>query len=239
MKSANKRFVQKAIAVVVIVTLLYGAGVAPVVMLFISGVILVVFLVTRRAQNREVEQVFEFYMAADAILRDEDRRWYGFEVAEVIDQGEELLEGIPDPPPLLLFTLGALHQLVEQHSISAEYLAKVLEDDNSDERYQTAPSSQLRRYVSVLRRIETDPSVAPQTLGAIRSLERMRRKCAHNLLGESRKQLKVVGVRDPQVLEPKLKVAAGQSKFANMSQSVRPPIKEVLNDIYPDDESSH
>ena len=40
---------------------------------------------SRRAQMREIERVFEFYTAADAILREEERRWYGFEIAEVIE----------------------------------------------------------------------------------------------------------------------------------------------------------
>src|SRR5437867_12432561 len=121
MTSANKRFAQKAIAVVVIVTMLYGAGVAPVVMMFVTSVILVVFMVSRRAQNREVERIFDFYLAAEAILRDEDRRWFGFEVAEVIENGESVLEAMPDPPPLHLFTLGALHHLIGNYAATAEY----------------------------------------------------------------------------------------------------------------------
>src|SRR4051812_36955112 len=115
MKSSNKKLVQKVIAVVVIVTLLYGAGVTPIVMLFISGVIFVVFMSSRRAQNREVERIFDFYVAAEAILRDAERRWYGFEVGEVIENGEQALETLPDPPPLHLFTLGALYHLSENH----------------------------------------------------------------------------------------------------------------------------
>ena len=112
MKSTNKRLAQKSISVMVIVTILYGVGVAPIVMMFVTGLVLVVFMVSRRAHNKEVERIFDFYLAAEAILRDEDRRWYGFEVTEVIATGEMTLEEIPDPPPLLLFTLGALHHLI-------------------------------------------------------------------------------------------------------------------------------
>src|SRR4051794_15392848 len=112
MTSANKRFTQKTIAVVVIVTLLYGAGVAPIAMLFVSGVIFLVMSISRRVQTREVERIFDFYLAAEAILREEERRWYGFEVAEVIENGELVLETIPDPPPLHLFTLGALYNSI-------------------------------------------------------------------------------------------------------------------------------
>ena len=49
----------------------------------------------RRAQSREVERIFDFYIAADAILREEERRWYGFEIAEVIEHGESLLRSCP------------------------------------------------------------------------------------------------------------------------------------------------
>jgi hypothetical protein len=240
MTSANRRFAHKAIAVVVIVTMLYGTGVAPVVMMFISGVVLLVFLVSRRSQNRDVERMFEFYIAADAILRDEERRWYGFEVAEVIEEGELVFEGMPDPPPIHMFALGALHHLIGNHSATAEYLSHVVENEDFDERNRSEPSAQLRRYVTLLRRIEGDPSLAPQTLGAIRSLERMRRKHAFTLLTESRTSLKM----EPSAgVEQQLSqaAAASQTCFVNTVTSptsgARPPIREVLNDIYRDEQT--
>jgi hypothetical protein len=243
MTSANRRFAQKAIAVVVIVTMLYGAGVAPVVMMFISGVVLVVFLVSRRSQNRDVERMFEFYIAADAILRDEERRWYGFEVAEVIEEGELVFEEMPDPPPIHIFALGALHNLIGNYSAAAEYLSRVVENEDFDERNRSVPSAQLRHYVTLLRRIEGEPSLAPQTLGAIRSLERMRRKHAFTLLTESRKSLKMesrAGVEHsaPQQLS---QAAAASQTFVNTvptpTSGARPPIREVLNDIYRDEQT--
>ena len=72
----------------IIVAILNAVGLSPVVMVFVTGVVFVIWLVARRAQMREVERIFEFYVAADAILREEDRRWYGFEIAEVIEHGE-------------------------------------------------------------------------------------------------------------------------------------------------------
>jgi len=227
MKSANKRFVQKSIAVVVIVTLLYGAGVSPIVMFFVGGMVFIVFLFTRKAQNREVERLFDFYMAADAILR-EDRRWFGFEVAEVLEEGHEVLEGIPDPPPLHLFTLGALHHRVDQHAAAEEYLSRVVDEEHSDERFLIHPSSQLRRYVTLLRKIESEPSFAPQTLGAIRSLERMRRKTAHTLLTDSRRALEgSVNATQPTCATP-----SPQTFVPNTPMQMRPAIQDVLHDIY-------
>jgi len=239
MTSANKRFTQKAIAVVIIVTLLYGAGVAPVVMMFVTSVVLVIFLVSRRAQNREVERIFDFYLAADAILRDEDRRWFGFEVSEVIENGESVLEAIPDPPPLHLFTLGALHNLIGNHGASVEYLSHIVEDNDFNERNRTAPSGALRRYVNLLRKIEGEPSFAPQTLGAVRSLERMRRRRAFTLLTESRQALKVAPelAAIPQTGQSAAKESTDNKKVDGQL-TAPPPIRDVLNDIYSDEHAS-
>jgi hypothetical protein len=233
MKSSNKRFAQKSIAVVVIVTLLYGAGVTPIAMLFVSGVICLVFMISRRSQNREVERVFDFYLAADAILRDEERRWYGFEVAEVIESGEDALETLPDPPPLYLFTLGALHNLLGNYNATQAYLSRFVDNEYSEERYHKLPSPQLRRYVTLLRRIEAEPSLAPQTLGAVRSLERMRRRLAPTILAESRKALAGETVSVPQLQQrPNCLL---ESSAGNGNASPRPSIQELLNDIYQDE----
>lgn len=239
MSSANQRFTQKAIAVVVIVTLLYGAGVAPIVMMFVTGVVLVIFLFSRRAQSREVERIFDFYLAADAILRDEDRRWFGFEVSEVIENGENVLDAMPDPPPLHLFTLGALHNLIGNHRASVDYLSRIVEDDEFAERNRTVPSGALRRYVQLLRKIEAEPSLAPQTLGAVRSLERMRRRRAFPLLTESRQALKVA----PEIAAIPQQNQSAASESANTNNGsaqivAPPPIRDVLNDIYSDEHAS-
>src|SRR5688572_23273915 len=176
----------KAIAIIVIVAMLGAAGLSPVIMIFFFGVILVVWIVARHSQAREVERIFDFYIAADAILREEERRWYGFEIAEVIEQGESLLEIMPDAPPLNYFAFGALYHRLGNHQASVEYLSRLIEDDRYDEAHRTIPSPQLRRYVTMLRQIEYHPSTAPQTLAAVRSLERARQRTAGRLLMESR-----------------------------------------------------
>jgi hypothetical protein len=238
MKSANKRFPQKAVAVVVIVTMLYGAGVAPVVMLFVTGIVLIVFLIARRSHTRDVEHVFDFCVSAEAILRDEDRRWYGFEVAEVIEDGEFILESMPDPPPVQLFALGALHHLIGNHGAAVDYLSRIVDDEHYAERNRVAPSAQLRRFVSLLRRIEAEPSMAPQTLGAIRSLERMRRREAQTLLSAGREFLKVENKETPPAqMAPAPKPE--QRHDIKLNPAMRPPIQEVLNDIYQNDQASY
>ena len=231
MTSAGK-LTTKAIAVIVIVAMLDAVGVPPMIMVLFTGMCFVIWLFARRAQTREVERIFDFYIAADAVLREEERRWYGFEIAEVIEHGESLLEIMPDPPPLNYYVLGALYQRLGNHAASAEYLSRVIEDERYDETHRTAPSPQLRRYVSMLRRIEYQPSLAPQTLAAIRSLERARQRNASKLLEDSRalvveEQEKPVTETTEAPKEPRFAASVPLSEI-----SAPPPISTVLHDVY-------
>ncbi len=246
MNPGNRKLVQKAVAVVVIVALLDMVGVSPVVMLFMTGVAVVIWFAGRRSENRELERIFEFYVCADAILRDEERRWYGFEVAEAIENGERALELMPDPPPLHYFALGALYYRIGNYEATVEYLSRVMEDEAYDELHRTTPSPQLRRYVSMLRRIEYEPSTAPQTLSAVRSLERARRKHAAQFLAESRNSLSVAKTTAaPAGQTPSSFPQAAESREESFSSSrplssiaAPPPISEVLQDIYPDENTT-
>ena len=239
MTSAGK-LMTKAIAVIVIVAMLDAVGVPPMIMVLFTGMCFVIWLFARRAQSREVERIFDFYIAADAVLREEERRWYGFEISEVIEHGESLLEIMPDPPPLNYYALGALYQRLGNHAACVEYLSKVMEDERYDETHRIAPSPQLRRYVSMLRRIEYQPALAPQTLAAVRSLERARQRNASRLLSESRE----LADAQPQALKEEkpvseLTVARSEPSFAPsmpLSEiSAPPPITTVLHDVYQDE----
>src|SRR6188474_2762455 len=137
MTSAGK-LTTKAIAVIIIVAMLDAVGVPPIIMVLFTGMCFVIWLFARRAQAREVERIFDFYIAADAVLREEERRWYGFEISEVIEHGESLLEVMPDPPPLSYYTLGALYQRMGNHAASVEYLSRLNEDDQYDETHRIA-----------------------------------------------------------------------------------------------------
>ena len=240
MTSAGK-LTTKAIAVIVIVAMLGAVGLSPVIMVFFFGVILVIWIVARHTQAREVERIFDFYVAADAILREEDRRWYGFEIAEVIEQGESLLETMPDAPPLNYFVIGALYHRLGNHQATVEYLTRVLEDERYDETHRTAPSPQLRRYVTMLRQIEYHPSTAPQTLAAVRSLERARLKTAGALLMESRGLVETE--RQTPFVEEIKETPTIEMKFAPSmplsSISPPPPISTVLHDVYPEETATN
>ena len=244
MTSAGK-LTTKAIAVIVIVAMLGAVGLSPVIMVFFFGVILVIWIVARHTQTREVERIFDFYVAADAILREEERRWYGFEIAEVIEQGECLLETMPDAPPLNHFVLGALYNRLGNHQATVEYLSRLVEDERYDEAHRTAPSPQLRRYVSMLRQIEYHPSTAPQTLAAVRSLERARQKTAGKLLMESRGIVDRETQAAPRITASKTEAGevhetpSCETRFAPSVPlsliSPPPPISKVLHDVYQDE----
>ncbi len=236
MRSSTKKLVQKSIAVVVIVAILKVVGVSALMMMFATGVVFLVWVVNHRSQIRDLEQIFDFYVAADAILREDERRWYAFEVAEVIEDGERVFDYLPDCPTLHLFALGALYHRIGKHEASVEYLRRAIEDELYNEQQNTAPSEQLRRYVTMLRRLETNPAIAPQKLAAVRGLERMRRRQADRLLQESRALLKTDSVdsfattsaqENSQAIPPESAPIAG----------FRPPISEVLHDVYDDDKS--
>ena len=241
MGASTGKLTTKAIAIIVIVAMLDAVGLSPVVMVLITGVVFVVWMCARRAQAREVERIFDFYIAADAILREEERRWYGFEITEVIEHGESMLEIMPDPPPLNFYTLGALYHRLGNHQATVEYLSRVVEDELCEETHRTKPSPQLRRYVMMLRRIEYQPSVAPQTLAAIRSLERARRRNADRLLLESRELLEVEKTNDAtseQHVAEATDVREEASYAASLplsAISAPPPITKVLHDVYQDE----
>ncbi len=253
MNSGTGKLATKTIAVVVIVAILNAMGLSPVVMVFFTGAVLIIWLVARRAQMREVERMFEFYIAADAILREEERRWYGFEIAEVIEHGESLLEMMADPPPLHFFALGALYQRLGNHDAAVQYLSRLSDDQQYDETHRIVPSPQLRRYVTMLRRLEQHPAAEPQTLAAIRNLERARQRSAGKMLLDSRSLSETTAT-----VEPKTESAAPEKKIAGekrlvpekqeelfspsaplSSISAPPPIATVLHDIYQDETSAN
>jgi hypothetical protein len=242
MASGARTLATKVIAVVIIVALLDAVGVPPVIMMMVTGAVMVVWLCTRHAQSREVERLFDFYIAADSILREEERRWYAFEISEVIAEGERTLESMDDPPPLHLFVLGSLYHRLGDYKSAVEYFSRLVDDEHNDELQRAVPSPQLRRYVSTLRRIEDEPSIAPQSLAAVRNLERARRKHARDLLLESRDRL----AGDKQIEELVTAMSDTKTKSPETAEpsepkplSAPPPISEVLHNVYDDQSPSN
>jgi hypothetical protein len=177
---------QKLVAIIVILAMLTLMGIPPTVIIFFATVVYFVWRAVDRSEQHETRRIFDFYLAANEILRADEHHWYGFEITEIIGQGEAVVHSMADPPPLVYFALGALYHRAGDHDAAIEHLACVLESETGDERQRLAPSPELRRYVSVLRKLERDPTEGPQTIAAIRNLEFTRRVRAASLLEESR-----------------------------------------------------
>ncbi|HUF04516.1 MAG TPA: hypothetical protein VMM38_10110 [Aridibacter sp.] len=183
---ALKEKTQYALTFGVIATMLVVAG-FPMVVIFFFGVFAYFLWKTfSQPSQKGIREVFDFYLAANEILRDDDRRWFGFEVQNAIDRGEHILQRMHGAPPLVYFALGALYAKIGEHTSAVSHLAYVVENDNADESTYLHPSRDLRDYVRLLRKIERDPKEAPQNASAIRNLERLRRNRGEILLEESR-----------------------------------------------------
>src|SRR6185369_5665807 len=140
---------------------------------------------------------------------------------------------------LSYYTLGAMHHRLGNHQATVEYLSRVVEDELCEETHRTHPSAQLRRYVMMLRRIEYHPSSAPQTLAAIRSLERARQRNAAKLLIESRELLAAAkNVTEQQPVAEATEIHEETSFAPSLplsAISAPPPITTVLHDLYQDE----
>lgn len=151
--------------------------------------------------RNETREIFEFYLVANEILRDDDRRWFGFEVQEVLGRGERLLQVMNGAPPLVYFALGALYHKIGDHKSAVSHLSYVVENDNADEGTYVYPSPDLRNYVKILRKIERDPAEAPQTSAAVRALERARKNRGKSMLETSRTELERINQKKREALK--------------------------------------
>ena len=247
MGAKGREAAQRVLAIIVIIAMLGVMGIPPSVIIFFTIVTYFIYRAVQRSEHQETGRVFEFYISANEILRDEERHWYGFEIMEVIERGQRVLHSMTDPPPLVYFALGSLFHHAGDHESAVEHLSYVVENDLSDERHRFAPSPELSRYVHVLRKLEREPSEAPMTMAAIRSLERARRSRAASMLAESRERMESIPALQHQPPQPMKSPALEQALSAGDSsqqqqrrpQSPRrngahppPPIAEVLRDVY-------
>lgn len=142
-----------------------------------------------------IKEVFEFYLNANEILRNEDRRWFGFEVQEVILNGELILQRMNGAPPLVYFALGSLYHRIGNHQAAINHLSYILENTDADESNYHLATPELKEYVKILRKIEREPSEAPKMSAAVRALERTRRNKGKSILEESRKALDEINIK--------------------------------------------
>src|SRR2546421_3456180 len=128
---------QRLIAIVVIMAMLGVMGIPLTVIFFFAAVVYFVWRAVQRSEQQDIKNIFDFYISANEVLRDDEKRWYGFEVTQVVGEGERLLHMMSDPPPLVYFTLGALFNRIGDHQSAVEHLAYVLEDERGDESSRT------------------------------------------------------------------------------------------------------
>lgn len=180
---------QYALAFGVIASMLLVAGFPFFVIFFFGIFAYFLWKIFSSGSRNESREIFEFYLAANDMLRDDERRWYGFEIHEVVHRGERILQSMSGAPPLVYFTLGALYNKIGDHKSAVHHLGYVLENDGSKESTYMYPSAELRNYVRVLRKIEREPSEAPLTSAAVRALERARKNRGFAMLEESRTRM--------------------------------------------------
>jgi hypothetical protein len=191
-RSTSSRAIEKgqyALAFVVIASMLLVANFPMFVILFFAIFAYFLWKIFATASRSETRDIFEFYLAANDILRDDERRWFGFEVNDVICRGERIVKSMKAVPPLVNFTLGALYNKVGDHTAAEKLLSSVIDGSSGNEMALMHPSDDLRNYVRILRKIEREPAEAPLTSAAIRALERARKNRGRVILEESRREV--------------------------------------------------
>ncbi|MFN0278431.1 MAG: hypothetical protein ACKVRN_07495 [Pyrinomonadaceae bacterium] len=186
----------------VIAVMLYYAGFPIFLLLFIGVLSFFIWKVFSIETQNETRRIFEFYLSANEILREDDRRWYGFEIQETIQRGEAIIRLMSAAPPLVYFALGALYQKLEDHSSAVKNLTHVAGESASIESAIVYPAKELREYVRMLRKIERAPAEAPLTSSAVRALERARKNKGEQLLEYSRSRLANTVPQHPQNERP-------------------------------------
>jgi hypothetical protein len=253
MGGTGRDFGQKLVAILVIFAMLALMGLPMSVIIFFAVVAFFVWRAVDRSEQHETRRAFEFYLSAHEILREDERRWFGFEINEVIAAGESVLHSMKDAPPLVHYALGALYHRAGDYGAAVEHLAYVAEDEQADESRFNTPTPELRRYVEVLRRLEREPADGPLTIAAVRSLQRARATQAAQLLEDARSRL--ASARAPQLVQRATEESDGvpprfdrdkskpphatdQAQARPAPPTAPPPIAEVLRDLYEEEKKT-
>lgn len=211
---------QYVLAFGVIASMLLVAGFPSFVIFFFGIFAYFLWKIFSSGSRNESREIFEFYLAANDMLRDDERRWYGFEIHDVVSRGERILQSMSGAPPLVYFALGALYNKIGDHKAAANHLAYILENEGSREATYMHPSPQLRNYVRVLRKIEREPAEAPLTSAAVRALERARKNRGLAMLEDSRaKMVEAVPAKQEQLTNgrpDKVDTSASRHETATM-----------------------
>lgn len=235
-KFTAKEIATYSVASIVVTALLLFSGFPLAFLFFLASASYLVWRLMAPAKTSNARSVFEFYLLADEIISNPRRRWYGFEVEEVIARGEDILRRFDPQPPLAVYALGCLYNVNGDHERAAVLLS-MLRDENIDEIAIKAPSSELREYVALRRRIERAPEESPKVSRAIRRLERSRMLRLEGAISN----LAIPGEN----VEAESDTMPGETRGGNILKTVfdertdasavdrfRPPISEVLHSVY-------
>ena len=207
-----------AMASGIVALMLYVIGFPIFLLIFFGVLAFFTWKIFSPESRTETRKIFEFYLSANEILRDDERRWYGFEIQEAVGRGENILRSMTAAPPLVHFATGALYQKLGDHTSAAKHLADSVETAAANEMSVVFPPKELREYVRLLRRIERAPAESPLTSAAIRALERKRKNSGQKMLAESRSLMHmlpdVVDNEDP-------KAIAANIEHANESATLK------------------
>jgi len=111
----------------VVALMLYVIGFPIFLLAFFGALAFFIWKVFTSESRTETRRIFEFYLAANEILRDDEKRWFGFEVREAAARGERIVREMPTAPPLVHFVLGALYQRLGDHGSAVKHLSAALE----------------------------------------------------------------------------------------------------------------
>lgn len=204
----------------IVALMLYVIG-FPLFLLIFFGVLgFFIWKIFSPESRTETRKIFEFYLSANEILRDDERRWYGFEIQEAVGRGENLLTSMTAAPPLVRFATGALYQKLGDHTSAAKHLADSVETAAANEMSVVFPPKELREYVRLLRRIERAPAESPLTAAAIRSLERARKNRGEKMLEESRSLMHSLPDLDETADVPTLESSDAKNESASLKSVV-------------------
>ncbi|MDQ2747557.1 MAG: hypothetical protein M3T96_09875 [Acidobacteriota bacterium] len=222
-----KENTQYVLAFGLIAAMLYVAQ-FPMFVIFFFGIFAYFLWKTFSQPSRGgTREIFEFYLSANEVLRDDERRWFGFEVQEIISRGERILQLMNGAPPLVYFTLGALYNRIGDYKSAVNHLSYIVENDNADESKYVYPTPELKNYVKILRKIEREPAEAPQTSAAIRALERARRNRSKAILENSREGLLLLdSKKEAAMLEQKNQI----EKFSEINSDSKSAPKSIVDD---------
>ncbi|MEP6849289.1 MAG: hypothetical protein ABI999_10565 [Acidobacteriota bacterium] len=220
---------QYLLAFGVIASMLLIVGFPSFVVFFFGVFAYFLWKIFSSGSRSETREIFEFYLSANDVLRDDERRWFGFEMKEVVGRGEKIVKNMVGAPPLVYFALGALYNKIGDHNAAVTNLSYVVENESSEEKAMVYPSPELRNYVRILRKIEREPAEAPLTSSAVRALERARRNRARLLLENSRNMMKLSdsAVREQAPVVGNEKDSFGNLLKENLEAAERKPMTET------------